>query len=397
MKIPTARLVFDRKHNATPMRCRGGEIPRKGVVQIEVLYKRQRKWLSTGVKLYADQWDANRWVVQHTDMFELNDGLRGQLEALERWLFNNFSTKAFTWDALKAYVDGGGEQDSFLLFVDKMVETRNDIRESSRRSQRKLSTVLREFGGLKHFSDLTPACILDFDNFLHGRKVRKLDLDGREMIVPMRQSSIFSYHKALKTYIHMAMTRGYVKSDPYAGLRFKRGESEPDRYLSAEELGRIETGRMRSGSVARARDMFLFQCYTGLAYADLRAFDFTAAERHGEGYVYSGRRVKTGEPFFFLLLPKAMEILDKYGYRLPVTSIEGYNQKLKTVARDAGVDKPIASHWGRRTAAMVFLNSGIRLETVAKILGHSDVATTQAFYAQISKETVADEMEGLIK
>ncbi len=397
MKIPTARLVFDRKHNATPGKCRGGETPRRGAVQIEVLYKRQRKWIGTGVKLYADQWDANRWVVQHSEMFALNDSLRKQLEAMERWLFNNFSTKEFSWDALKTYVDSGGEQDSFLLFVEKMVEERNDIRESSRRVQRKLLTMMYEFKGLRHFSDITPAGVLDFDNFLHGRKVRKLALDGREEVVPLRQSTVFSYHKTLKTYIHMAMARGYVKADPYAGLRFKRGESEPDRYLSEEELHRIETGGMRSGSVARARDMFLFQCYTGLAYADLRAFDFAAAERHGDGYVYSGRRVKTGEPFFFLLLPKAMEILEKYGYRLPVTGIEGYNRRLKTVAKDAGVGKPIASHWGRRTAAMVFLNKGIRLETVAKILGHSDVATTQAFYAQISKETVADEMGGLLR
>ncbi len=397
MKIPTVRMVFDRKHAATPMKCSGGETPRKGSVQIEVLYNRQRKWLNTGVKVYADQWDERRWVVRSSEMYSINENLRGQIESLERWLIGNFSSGvAFSWEALAAYVEGGGEPDSFLLFVEKMVETRNDIRESSRKSQRKLLSVICEFGGIKHFSDITPAGILDFDNFLHGRKVRKIGLDGRESVVPMRQSTIFGYHKTLKTYIHMAITRGYVKSDPYAGLRFKRGEGEADRYLTAEELRMVETAAMRSGAVARARDMFLFQCYTGLAYADLRAFDFKAAERRGEGYVYSGRRVKTGEPFFFLILPKAMEILEKYGYRLPVVSIEGYNQKLKAVAADAGIGKPIASHWGRRTAAMVFLNSGIRLETVAKILGHSDVATTQSFYAQISKETVADEMGGLL-
>ena len=389
MKIPTVRLVFDRRHIATPTKSKE---PRKGAVQIEVLYNRQRKWLNTDVKLYAEQWDANRWVVMHSDMSALNNRLRKQIEALEGWLSSNFSAKPFTWEALRAYTESGGEQDSFLLFVEKMIETRNDIRESSRKSQRKLLSMICEFKGLRYFSDLTPASILDFDNFLHGRKTRKLAPDGREYETHIRQATIFSYHKTLKTYIHMAMTRGYVKSDPYAGLRFKRGESEPNRYLSAEELRLIETSTMRSGSVARARDMFLFQCYTGMAYADLKAFDFTSAEKRGNGYVYSGRRVKTGEPFFFLLLPKAMEILAKYKYKLPVTSIEGYNTNLKAVAKDAGINKPIASHWGRRTAAMVFLNSGIRLETVAKILGHSDAATTQAFYAQISKETVADEM-----
>ena len=394
MKIPTARLVFDRKHQATPTKSKE---PHKGLVQIEVLYNRQRKWLNTGLKLYSDQWDAHGWVVYHSEMFSLNEGLRKQLESLEKWFFENFTTKAFTWEALKTYVEGGGEQDSFLLFAEKMIETRNDIRESSRKSQRKILSAIKEFKALRNFSDLTPTTILDFDNYLHGRKIKKLSLDGREYIIPMRQSTIFDYHKMLKTYIHMAMARGYVKSDPYAGLRFKRGESEPNRYLSAEELSLIETSPMRSGSIARARDMFLFQCYTGLAYADLKAFDFTKCEKHREGYVYSGRRVKTGEPFFFLLLPKAMQILDKYKYKLPVTSIEGYNTNLKVVAKDSGVNKPIASHWGRRTAAMVFLNCGIRLETVAKILGHSDVATTQAFYAQISKETVAGEMESLLE
>ena len=110
----------------------------------------------------------------------------------------------------------------------------------------------------------------------------------------------------------------------------------------------------------------------------------------------TGKRKKTGEPFFFVLLPEAMRILRKYRFKLPVVAEQSYNEILKKVARDAGIDKPLSSHWGRRTAAVILVNHGVRIEVVAKILGHASVSTTEQFYAQIVNKTIIREMKKTI-
>lgn len=139
--------------------------------------------------------------------------------------------------------------------------------------------------------------------------------------------------------------------------------------------------------------MFVFQSFTGLAYADLKLFDFSKATAEGNDYVYGGKRKKTGKEFFFVILKPTMDIFMKYSYVLPVTSSQTYDSNLKKVAADAGIDKPLASHWARRSAGMMLLNTGVRLETVAKILGHSSVKTTKEFYANIQEKTVIEEMK----
>lgn len=381
LKIPSVRLVFDRKHVATKTK--------KGLVQIEITLQMKRKWVSSGVRLFKDQWDDRKHVVRTTNAVDLNDWLNRQVSSLERWLRENVP---FSWEKLDAHLKDGDVSDNFIDFVEKSIKERNDIAEGTKKNHRKLLSVLDEYGRIRLFSDLTSAGIMDFDNWLHGRKVRKIDRDGVEHWEPMRQQSLFDFHKIMKIYINRAIQRGLISVNPYTGLHFKRGESEPDRYLTDEEVGRLAAAKMRNGSVARARDMFIFQCNTGLAYADLKLFDFTKAREMNGDMVYSGKRKKTGEPFYFVILPKAMEILKKYDFRLPVISNEGYNQNLKKVSEDANIGKPISSHWARRTAAMAFANHGVPMEVVAKILGHSNTLTTQKFYASITGETVAREM-----
>ena len=385
MGLPTIRLVFDRKHVATKKV--------KGLVQVEVTYKRKRKYIGTGIKLYADQWNVRRHVVNSPNMIETNDYLNGMVSGLERWLMASFAHVEFNWTSLENYLDRLRRTDDFIEFVEDAIKSRNDIRESTRKAHMKLVGLLREYNRIIGFGDLTTDGIYEFDNWMHGRKIKKIRKDGTEYESPMAQPTIYTYHKLMKTYIHIAIRKGIIEKDPYQYLHFKRGESKPGRFLSEDELRKLMAAPMRSGCVARARDVFVFQCYTGLAYSDLRSFDFTHTEEHDGDYTYSGERKKTGEHFFFILLPKAMEILRKYDYKLPVTAEQRYNSNLKKVAEDAGIDKPLASHWGRRTAAVIFINNGVRLEVVAKILGHSSVTTTEQYYTEIIQRTVADEMK----
>lgn len=385
MKIPTVRLVFDRKKVATKTN--------KGLIQIEVLYNGKRKWMSTGIKVYKDQWDNRRWVVNTADMYDVNNNLREQVEGLEKWLRDSFSIKdVFTWDKLQSHLEDAQRSDNFIAFIEKAVDERNDIKGNTKSAHRTFCRILKEYGKICYFSDITKNNIMDFDNWLHGKKVKKI-VNGIIKLEPMRQRSISQYQKIFCSYINIAIRKGYLESNPYSQFKVKRGESVPDRYLTDDELQKLEAAPLPKVKQDRARDIFVFQCCTGLSYADLCEFDFSKAKESGGDYLYSGKRKKTGEPYYFVILPKAMEILRKYNYNLPVTSIYNYDAVLKRVAASAGIEKPLASHWARRTAAMQFLNKGIRLEVVSKILGHSSVSTTEQFYASVTGETVFEEMK----
>ena len=135
--------------------------------------------------------------------------------------------------------------------------------------------------------------------------------------------------------------------------------------------------------------MFLFQCYTGLAYSDMRKFDFRDVQQRGKRLVLHDVRKKTGEDFYIVLLPPAIEILNKYDFRLPLMSNEQYNMRLKLVAESAGIEKNLTSHMGRHTFATLSLNSGIKIEVLAQMMGHADIRTTQ-IYAKMINCTVEE-------
>ncbi len=91
-----------------------------------------------------------------------------------------------------------------------------------------------------------------------------------------------------------------------------------------------------------------------------------------------------------------MKILEKYDYHLPKMPNSKYNVKLKLVADAAGIDKEISSHWARRSAAMVWLNEGVPIEVVSKILGHTNLAQT-AEYAHVTDKTIVKEIKKHMK
>ena len=154
---------------------------------------------------------------------------------------------------------------------------------------------------------------------------------------------------------------------------------------------------MPNGSLTRVRDLFVFSCYSGLAFSDLMDFRPDKIEKEGENMYMYGKRIKTGQEYIVLILPKAKEILEKYDYKLPKYSNQQYNHRLKDVAEAAGVDKPISSHWSRISFGFLALNSGVRIEVVSKAMGHSTINETQRTYSRILKKTVVSEMGKMLK
>lgn len=377
MIYPTTRIVFDRKHVASNTK--------EGLVQIEVMYRRQRKYYSTGVKVKKNQWSKSGAVTGCLDMMMKNRRIDETKRAIDKFILDLIeSGQPFDFQLLKNWMTHDEDRGmDYVDWVEKKIAERKDIGEGTRRNHLKIVSLLNKIGFIKTFSDVTRENIVRMDNRLHS--------------MGLKQTTIASYHKFMKRYVHEAMIEGLIDKDPYIGVKISMGKSAWGRFLSVDEVLLVERVEMPTESLKRVRDLFLFQCYTGLAYADLMKFDFSKAEKGKKYYILTDDRKKTGEGFTVVLMDKAMEILKRYNYKLPKISCEQYNMRLKVVADACGIEKPIASHYGRRTCGMLLLNYGFPIEVVAKVLGHSNIKTTQAAYAKILDRTVEKEFIDKIK
>jgi integrase len=391
MKYPTTRFVFDRKNTATKKVA--------ALIQIEVLLQGKKKYISTGVKVFKDQWNDKSHVINCNDMIDKNNRIDDAKEFIDSYIQQLIKDKTpFDWDAFARYLNTSSTRnETFIDYIHSRIEERTDIKDSTKKSHSKILTSLMEFGKLTTFEELTKANIADYYEWMLSRDITKLDNNGTETTVKMSQQTVWGYMKILRTYIHDAILHEKIDKDPSQGIKVKRGNTEQTRWLSEEEIDMIEKGVMPNGSLTRVRDLFIFSCYTGLAYSDLMDFNIEKIEEDGEDKYLYGHRKKTGEEYIVLILPQALQILEKYKYKLPKYSNQQYNHRLKDVAKVVGIDKPISSHYGRHTAGMLFLNNGISIEVVAKVLGHSTIRETQRVYASVLKKTVVKEMNKLKK
>lgn len=366
MEYPTLRFVFDRKKVATK--------EKKGLVQIEVCSERKRKWIGTGVKVYADQWDDKRKVSARPDSLDLNMKLDLMMSNILEYVNSLIRRKVpFDFESLDVFLKNSSESDSFIDFIVRRTDERKDRAEGTIKHYRTLVKVLVDFGRINYFHDLTRSNITMFDDYLRSKGIK--------------DTTVYGYHKNMKAYINEAIRFGIISENPYVGLKINRGKSDKRKYLTYEEMRRMERCRITDPSVNRVRDLFLFQCYTGLAYSDLYKFDFASdVERRGNKFIIADRRVKTNEDYFIVLLSPAMDILKKYDFDLPVISNQKYNDYLKVAASFAKIDKNLTTHCARHTFAVFALNNGVPMEVVSKMLGHTNIKTTQIYAKVLNTE-----------
>ena len=140
MKYPSLRFVFDRKRKATKTKT--------GLVQIEVTSERKRKWISTGVKLYSDQWNDRRMVINSPDMISLNKRLTEQRQLIQEWVHDlERRREEFEFDKLDRFLATRLVADNFIEYVETRIDERTDIRESTKKVQRKLINSLNHSSG----------------------------------------------------------------------------------------------------------------------------------------------------------------------------------------------------------------------------------------------------------
>jgi len=240
---------------------------------------------------------------------------------------------------------------------------------------------LEEYGKIKTFADLTYSRLEDFD--LHLKKTIK------------SQPTLYKRHSLFKGYLEKARKRGLIERNPYDEFTFKKGKSDDPVYLIESEVKQIINYKPKGAikeSLERVRDLFIFQCYTGLSYTDLESFSRDSIQVINGQKEIHGARNKTGVPYVVLLLPIAEEIADKYDYALPVISNQKYNDYLGTLIERIGIDKNVTTHTGRHTFGTYLINKGVSIEAIPKIMGHTNMKQS-LLYARMLGVTAINEMK----
>lgn len=366
MNYPTVKVVFDRKNQATKQKT--------ALVQIEVLYQRKRVYFSTGVKVYAGQWKDRAMVVARMDAYELNERINTIAARAKDYINETIKNgETFSFDKLKKIMNPEEERHSFIQFMRQRIEER-PISAGTRTQHRSDLRKLEEFGLIQDFKDLTRKNIILFNDYIRDKGYQ--------------QSSVHRIHKNIKTYIHEAMSFELISADPYTGITISHGNTMKRKYLTDSEVQKIIHAHVPDASIDRVRDLFLFCCYTGLAYSDLAKFDWKNVwEENGKKIIHDFRS-KTSTNYNITLLTPAMDILQKYDLKLPIITNQQYNMRLKILGYYAGIDKKITSHVARHTFATWALSSGVKLPVVSKMLGHKKISTTE-IYAKVLQKDVA--------
>ena len=203
----------------------------------------------------------------------------------------------------------------------------------------------------------------------------------------MAKNTAIHKMKTLKKILKIAVEEGYIRTMPVK-LKLK---ADPLIYepLTVEEIRRIRQKEFKTKRMEQVRDCFVFACYSGLAFTDLKNLSERdlLVDESGKEWIIKPRQ-KTKIISHIPLLPVAKEIWEKYNYQLPIPSNQKYNAYLHEIGAVCGINKNLHSHLARHTFATILLNSGVDLVSVSKILGHSNSRITEKVYAKMMPETI---------
>lgn len=358
-------------------------------------HERKVHYVNTGVKVLRSEWKRGM-VIDHANADELNERLLSIEKAVEREV-NNRLARQLPIDvaAIKRVVWGvrenGDTQTTFLDWYERTYPTLN-LSSGTHRRYKSVLARLRACAIINRYEDLTVENIYRWDAWLHQTvKARSGNENGCD-------GAIFNHHKVLKAMISRAVVAGFIAVNPYDRLRgqFKRGDVETVPFLTETEVDAFLAVEPVGSMMRAAKDIFIFQLYTGMSYSDAQQFDIRDYKEVDGRFVNVGARVKTGVPFVSQLLPPAMNVLRRNGMKVPKLSNQKYNMCLKILGADAGIRVPLHSHMARHTFATWMLRNGAKIENVSRMLGHTNITQTQR-YAKVLAESVHEDFDRMEK
>lgn len=233
-------------------------------------------------------------------------------------------------------------------------------------------------------------------DYIHFLKVEK----------NLSENTLIRYMKVIKKITNMALANEWMSKNPFVNIKFHEQEVHKE-FLTKEELKTLSTKEFDIPRLDLVRDIFLFQCWTGLAFIDVSELTEEHIIPDNEGNLWIRKaRQKTKIMCNIPLLDIPLQILEKYkehplcqkkGVLLPVMVNQKMNSYLKEIAICCGIKKNLSTHTGRHTfGTTVALANNVSLENVAKMLGHANTKMTQR-YAKVLDQSILRDMQGVKK
>ena len=384
---------------------RDSRVRKDGTASIEVVLtvNGERCAFSTGKKVKSCNWDKTKQQVKGKD--KEAQSLNNYLKAIRAKLYQKEAelldrgfviTAELLRDAYFDKVESLKEKSLFEVFEEHNKEQEKLVGNGVSKATLWVSVytirLLREFVQQKYkredlyLRELNLNFIQSFHSFLRIDK-------------GMAQNSSTKHLKLLKKIINLSVANSYMAFNPFSTYKVEREPVDID-FLDEEELRKIINFDTPLPRLERAKDMFLFGCFTGLSYIDIKTLTPEHFEKDNTGRIWiKKRRVKTGVLSRIPLLPIAKLILDKYkgGEKLlPIQDPADINKYLKDIAILCGINKRICFHTSRHTfASTVTLANNISLEVVSKMLGHTNTRMT-AHYAKLIDKCIGEQMDKLM-
>lgn len=359
---------------------------------------------ATRIYIHPDRWLPKdyRTVGRSKEEKQVNEMLE-ELRVLIRRKYDEMLRReeVITAGKLKNAITGLDEKSMQLLelcdrFLDdyrELANTKMFCKETLGRyelTRRRLSEFMEEWYRITDLPlrDINLRFINEFDRWLRVTQ-------------SLNNNTTMKFLRRLKTIYRMAINNDWVRSDPFAA--FKIHMERVDRgYLTETELERLRNKKFSTKRLEIIRDLFLFSCYTGLAYIDLRQLSADMLQRWPDGNLWiDTKRQKTDVPVHVRLLDIPLALIKKYSGHgkgnllFPVPSNQKVNAYLKEIAGVCGIEKDLTFHMARHTfATTVTLANGVPIETISKLLGHTNIKTTQ-IYARIIDSKINADMEML--
>lgn len=388
-------LFFIRESKAR----KNGNVP----IEVMITVNGERNSFSTGKQIAVEKWDKTKQQVKGKDQETQN--LNNYLKAIKAKLYQKEAellergfiiTAQILYDAYFDKVESLKERSLFEVFEEHNQEQEKLVGNGVSKATHWVSVytirLLREFVQQKYkredlyLRELNLNFIQSFHSFLRIDK-------------GMAQNSSTKHLKLLKKIINLSVANSYMAFNPFSTYKVEREPVDID-FLDEEELRKIINFDTPLPRLERAKDMFLFGCFTGLSYIDIKTLTPEHFEKDNTGRIWiKKRRVKTGVLSRIPLLPIAKLILDKYkgGEKLlPIQDPADINKYLKDIAILCGINKRICFHTSRHTfASTVTLANNISLEVVSKMLGHTNTRMT-AHYAKLIDKCIGEQMDKLM-
>lgn len=385
---------------------RESRVRKDGTASIEVVLtvNGERCAFSTGKRVKSCNWDKVKQQVKGKD--EEAQSLNNYLKAIKAKLYQKEAelldrgfiiTAELLRDAYFDKVESLKEKTLFEVFEEHNREQEKLVGNGVSKATYWISVytvrLLKEFIQQKYkredlyLRELNLNFIQSFHSFLRIDK-------------GMAQNSSTKHLKLLKKIVNLAVANSYMTTNPFITYKIEREPVEID-FLDEEELRKIINFDTPLPRLERAKDMFLFGCFTGLSYIDIKTLAPEHFEKDSTGRIWiKKRRVKTGVLSRIPLLPIAKLILDKYkgGKKLlPIQDPADINKYLKDIAILCDIKKRITFHTSRHTfASTVTLANNISLEVVSKMLGHTNTRMT-THYAKLIDKCIGEQMDKLME